>query len=59
MSRRATGPVDRAFERITQLTPEQYARLQERLIGWGRRNDPVAVRKTRTRKDTPNADPAA
>lgn len=42
MSRRAVDPVDAAFDRIVQLTPEQFMRLRERIIGWQRDRNPIA-----------------
>lgn len=57
MSRRATDPVDAAFARIVALTPEGYARLQERLIGGETKTGlkPVPVPRKRREKSIADA----
>ncbi len=54
--RRKADPVDVAFDIIASMDREQYQRLQERMIGFGRKHfaELVPTPRTRQRKAKPN-----
>ncbi len=54
--RRKADPVDVAFDIIASMDREQYQRLQERMIGFGRKHfaELMPTPRTRQRKAKPN-----